>query len=324
MRYPPAANLQGGKPGNPVSDLSASVAGAGALWLQSARGKLAALNNRHCLGDMKDGRNIVARECLVGIDVGTTAVKAILFDLAGGRLAEFTRRIAISRPSSDRAEQNPHDWLNAVLAALAEFDAGHDLSALAGIGICSQVNTHVFVDAAGEPLMPAITWQDTRCAAIGSALDTQVSAEQKTAWLGGPIPIDASHALSRIAYVAKLHPDAHADTRHVLLPKDYCVMQLTGAVLSDPISAIGLAGQSGEYVNEFLDLVPRAHELLPELRLCHSVAGRVQPGLPCAGVPVVVGTMDAWGGMFGIGVARNREAGYQSGTSEILELCRRW
>jgi xylulokinase len=262
----------------------------------------------------------VARECLVGIDVGTTAVKAILIDMAGKRLANFTQRVAISRPSSGHAQQNPHDWLNAVVAALAQFDSGHDLSALAGIGICSQVNTHVFVGADGEPLMPAMTWQDTRCAAIGAALDTQVSAGQKTAWLGGQIPIDASHALSRIAYVAKLHPDVHADTRHVLLPKDYCVMRLTGAVLSDPISAIGLVGQTGEYVNELLDLAPRAHELLPELRTCHSVAGRVRPGFPCAGVPVVVGVMDAWGGMFGIGVARDGQAGYQSGTSEILGI----
>jgi xylulokinase len=98
------------------------------------------------------------------------------------------------------------------------------------------------------------------------------------------------------------------------------VMRLTGAALSDPISAIGLVGRTGEYANELLDLVPRAHELLPELRPCHSVAGRARPGLPCAGVPVVVGTMDAWGGMFGIGVARDGQAMYQSGTSEILGI----
>jgi xylulokinase len=257
---------------------------------------------------------------LVGIDVGTTAVKAILIDMTGTRLANFTRQVAISRPSSGQAQQNPRDWLDAVLAALAHFDSAHDLSALAGIGICSQVNTHAFVDAAGEPLMPAMTWQDTRCAAASLALDSQVSAAQKTAWLGGPIPIDASHALSRIAYAAKLHPDVFANARHVLLPKDYCVMRLTGAVLSDPISAIGLVGRTGEYVSELLDLVPRAQDLLPELRPCDSVAGRVRPGFPCAGVPVVVGVMDAWGGMFGIGVARDGQAMYQSGTSEILGI----
>jgi xylulokinase len=262
----------------------------------------------------------VTRDCLVGIDVGTTAVKAILIDMAGKQLANFTQRVAISRPSSGHAQQNPHDWINAVVAALAEFDSRHDLSALAGVGICSQVNTHVFVDAAGEPLMPAMTWQDTRCAAVGLALDTQVSSGQKTLWLGGPIPIDASHALSRIAHVARRHPDVHAEARHVLLPKDYCVMRLTGAVLSDPISAIGLVGQTGQYVNELLDLVPRTHDLLPELRPFHSIAGHILPGFPCAGIPVVVGTMDAWGGMFGIGVFRDGQAMYQSGTSEILGI----
>src|SRR5438128_1096993 len=88
---------------------------------------------------------------------------------------------------------------------------------------------------------------------------------------------------------------AHAPARRVLLPMDYCVFELTGAIGSDPIAAVGLVDRNG-YVAPLLDIVPRAAELLPPLFPFHHVAGRVRPGLPCAGVPVVVGAMDAWGG----------------------------
>ncbi len=258
-----------------------------------------------------------ARTCLVGIDVGTTAVKAILIDSAGNRLADFARVVPMSRPSNSHAEQNPTDWTDSVLAALTSFSSRHDLSGLAGIGICSQVNTHVFVGSDGTPLVPAISWQDTRCASDSAALEARVSAAQKMAWFGGPVPIDASHALARMAYVARVHPDVYAKTRHVLLPKDYCVMRLTGTVLSDAIAAVGLVGADG-YVGELLDVVPRANQLLPALQPPHHVAGRVRQGLPCAGIPVVVGAMDAWAGMLGLGVVSEGEAMYQSGTSEIL------
>jgi xylulokinase len=261
----------------------------------------------------------VAPSFLIGIDVGTTAVKAILIDTAGNRLADFQRPVPMSRPSPGFAEQNPDHWADAVLDALTLFASRVDLSGLAAIGICSQVNTHAFVGSDYTALIPAITWQDTRCTAEAEALDAQVSAAQKTAWFGGPVPIDTSHALSRMAYVARVHPDVYARTRHVLLPKDFCVMRLTGEVVSDAIAAVGLAGPGG-YVGELLDLVPRARELLPALQSFHHVAGRVRAGLPCAGTPVVVGAMDAWGGMFGVGVVDDGDAMYQCGTSDILGI----
>ncbi len=255
---------------------------------------------------------------LIGIDVGTTAVKAVLIDLHGNRLAEFSRAHPISRPSPGAAEQDPADWMAGVTGALQSF-AAHDLSGLSGIGICSQVNTHVFVDGAGQPVRRAITWQDGRTAPDAAAVDAQVTGEQKLAWFGGPVPIDASHALSRMAFVARTEPEVFARAQHVLLPKDYVVLQLTGAVGSDPIAAVGLVDTNG-YVAPLLDLVPRAAELLPPLYPFTHVVGRVRAGLPGAGAPVVVGAMDAWGGMFGVGVAADGDAMLQSGTSEIAGI----
>ena len=261
----------------------------------------------------------VAKITLIGLDVGTTATKAVLIDEHGDRLAGFVHPHPTSRPQPGYAEQDPQHWMDGVLGALQSFADSHDLSGLAAIGICSQVNTHVFVDAAGEALLPAIIWQDGRTAEDAAALEAQTSAEQKTKWFGAPIPIDASHALSRMAHVRRIRPDLYARTAHVLLPKDFCVLQLTGTVLSDPIAAVGLVDAHG-YVDELLALVPGAANKLPPLASFTTVAGHVKPGLPCAGTPVVVGAMDAWGGMFGVGVVEDGDAMYQSGTSEIAGI----
>jgi xylulokinase len=258
----------------------------------------------------------VAQATLIGIDVGTTATKAVLIDETGRSLAAEVRPHPMARPAEGHAEQDPRDWTDSVLAALASFAAAHDLAGLKGIGLSSQVNTHVFVDADGAPLMPGITWQDTRSAPDATALDARVTAAQKLAWFGGPMPIDASHALSRMAHVQRVNPQLYERTKHVLLPKDYVALHLTAAIASDPISAVGLVDRVG-YVAPLLHLITGAADRLPPLQSITQVVGTVRPGLPCAGVPVVSGTMDAWAGMFGVGVAADGEAMYQCGTSEI-------
>ncbi|KRA99755.1 hypothetical protein ASD83_04425 [Devosia sp. Root685] len=255
--------------------------------------------------------------CLIGIDVGTTATKATLIDGTGAQIANFVRPHATQRAAPGMAEQAPQDWMDGALGALEQFSQVVDPSRVIGIGLTSQVNSHVFVDARGDAVRPGITWQDTRAAEDAAKLDRQVTAEQKTAWFGGPVPIDASHALSRMAFVARTEPQNWGATRHVLLPKDFVVLKLTGAIASDPVAAVGLVSSDGRYVAELLDLVPGAAAKLPPLYLFHHIAGRVAAGLPFAGVPVTVGAMDAWAGMFGCGVVSDGDAMYQSGTSEI-------
>src|ERR1700738_2773079 len=144
------------------------------------------------------GGKRLAAATLIGIDVGTTAVKAILIDAGGKTLQTFAEGYPTARPEPGHVEQDPADWLNGVLAALATFAAGNDLSGLLGIRLCSQVSTHVFVDAAGEPLLPAFVWQDGRCSDDAAALDRRITPEEKVAWFGGPVPIDSSPGLRRM------------------------------------------------------------------------------------------------------------------------------
>ena len=248
---------------------------------------------------------------LIGIDVGTTAVKAALFDEMGHVLKSFGQRYPTQRPAPGHVEQNADDWMRLVDAALQEFNT----DGVKAIGLCSQVNTHVFVDANGKALLPAMTWQDGRCADEAARLDMQISVEEKLNWWGAPLPVDASHVLARMAYVAEHHPDIWAKTRWVMAPKDYCLFHLTGEVVTDAMTAFGIVDGDLSLIHRLLDLVPGAAERLPSLAPFTKIIGKTRNN-----IPMVTGTMDAWSGMFGAGVCEDGQALYLSGTSEILGI----
>lgn len=257
---------------------------------------------------------------LIGVDVGTTSVKAVMLTATGQRLADFSASYPTHRDAPDRVEQDPDDWHRLVLAALQGFADRPEAARVRALCLTSQVNTHVFADAALKALTPAIVWQDGRAAEDGARLDARVSGAQKTAWLGAPIPIDASHALARMAWMRAKHPDIWKATAHVMLPRDYLLARLTGAIIADPMSAVGLVTPALTYAEDLIALLPGARRRLAPLQDPLSVAGYILPGQPFAGLPVVTGMMDAWASLFGLGTASEGQAMYLSGTSEVLGL----
>ncbi|MBY4891393.1 FGGY-family carbohydrate kinase [Rhodobacteraceae bacterium N5(2021)] len=263
----------------------------------------------------------MARRLILGIDVGTTSVKAGLLDTNGAQVAAFSERYDTARSGDNVVEQDPRDWTRLIDAAIAQFVGAGFGPDIAAIGLTSQVNTHVFVGADGVPLMPAVVWQDTRAVAEAAALDARVTADQKIGWWGAPMPIDASHALSRMAWVARHRPEVWDATARVLLPKDYCIAHLTGDTSTDPLSAIGLVDSNLHYIPEVLALVPGAAERMAPLIPVTDSAG-IARGL-LKGRPVASGTMDAWAGLVGAGGAQEGSTVYLSGTSEILGISSR-
>lgn len=257
---------------------------------------------------------------LLGIDVGTTAVKIVAVDGDNGRVLTATERTySTAHPRDGWVEQDPDDWLNALADGLDEVTAAVDHPA--AIGICSQVNTHVAVDADLRPLAPAISWQDQRCAAVAAELDALVDDRRAAIW-GGPFTIDASCPIARAEWWRRHEPDVWERTRWLLSPKDVCVAALTGDVATDRISPIGLVGTEGEYLDAALDLVPGLAATCPPLAEFDAVVGTTNGALGvAAGVPVAVGTMDVWGSLFGSGVVDPGDAAHISGTSEVAITC---
>lgn len=257
---------------------------------------------------LKTPEGTVAEE-LLAIDLGTTSVKAGVLSPGGALLQSFRESYPTARGPGGWCAQDPADWTRLIDAALSRFD----LEGVACAALTSQVNTHVFVDEAGAPLMPAIPWQDTRAAAEAAELNAKVSDADKIAWLGAPIPIDASHPLARMLWVSRHRPKVWERTAHVILPKDYAGHHLTGALATDPISNIGVVGPGGTYVEPMLALVPGAIERLAPIRPVTGIFGEMR-----GKVPVATASMDGWVGLIGAGACQEGAFAYLSGTSEIL------
>lgn len=263
------------------------------------------------------------REAALGIDVGTSSVKAGLVWLDGnGETQLASRRYPTSSPLPGWVEQRPGDWLEALAGCWVDLQQQVGAVRLRSVGVCSQVNTHLLTDHTLTPITPAITWQDTRCAEEAAGLDARVARGRERLW-GGPFTIDASFSLARLLWFARHEPAARARARWLLQPRDLMVAALTGEVTSDPISPIGLVGPGDRYLEGVLDLVPGAATLMPPLLPLDAKAGDIRPTNPCglpAGVPVAVGTMDAMGNVLGSGLVASGRAMEVAGTSEIMAM----
>jgi xylulokinase len=264
-------------------------------------------------------------ELVVGVDLGTTALKGGLFDLDGNLLGVAESRYPILRPRPGQAEHDPAVWLTAleeVLMALDERARGRDVAAL---GICSQVNTHVVVDARGEPLRPAILWQDQRCAKIAGELNDRLAMSAPAT--AGRFSFAPSFAVPRAEWLRREEPELWERTRYVLSPKDFLTMRLCrlDAPRSDSVGSFDLVDDAGAYDSDLLDLVDGLAERLPALERFDAKVGTVERrDLPLvAGAVVVAGTMDAWANLYGSGVVEHGQAMEVAGTSEILGVLSR-
>lgn len=262
----------------------------------------------------------MAERLILGIDVGTTSVKAGLINTRGEMISSFAESYPTTRSANKIVEQNPDHWVELINKAIEQFVAEGYRHSIKAVGLCSQVNTHVFIDKYHKPLMPAVLWQDGRASVESTDLDSVVSDEQKCAWWGAPMPIDASNVLSRMLWVSRHEPALWEKTRWILLPKDYCLLKLTGEVTTDPLSNIGLVDRELHYIDAVFDLVKGSADKIAPLKAVTETIGTIHQDSALAGIPVVSGTMDAWAGLVGAGGAKNESSVYLSGTSEILGI----
>ncbi len=261
---------------------------------------------------------------LLGVDLGTTSVKAAVFRPDGSRVAGASRPHPTHRPGPGLAEQHASDWWDGLASVVAELSGAGALDGLTAVGVCSQVNTHVLADATGAALHPAITWQDRRCASALPSLDARLDAPARAAVRGGLGTIDVTHPAARLEWLTAHRPSVRERARWLLAPKDLLVLRLTGTAAADPISSIGLVDASGAYPSWLDTLVPGMTALLPPLGDPAAVAGTTTGagGLP-PGLPVAHGTMDAWASLLGGGVAEPGDAIDIAGTSEVVAMAAR-
>jgi len=247
---------------------------------------------------------------LVGIDVGTTGVKAIAVSPAGEVLARAEEEYPLSIPRPGWAEQDPEDWWRATERALAALGA-HDV---AGIGLSGQMHGLVALDAGDRVLRPAILWNDQRTAVECAEIEERIG-------LARLIELTGNRALTgftapKLLWLRRNEPGVYARIAHVLLPKDYVRLRLTGE------RAIDVADASGtllfdvarrRWSKDVLAALELSAEWLPPALESPEVSGATREG-----IPVAAGAGDQAAGALGVGVDRPGPLSVALGTSGVV------
>ena len=176
---------------------------------------------------------MAASSALVGLDVGTTGAKAIAISPEGDVLARAEEEYALSVPQPGWAEQDPEDWWQASERALARVGA----DGAAAVGLTGQMHGLVLLDADDRVLRPAILWNDQRTAAECAEIEERIGLDRL-------VELTGNRALTgftapKLLWVRRHEPEVWARVAHVLLPKDYVRLRLSGVRAIDAAEASG-------------------------------------------------------------------------------------
>jgi xylulokinase len=173
----------------------------------------------------------------LGVDVGTSGVKAVLEDDAGALVTTAARALSLSQPAPLWSEQDPEAWVAATIGAIDDLASGHprEIAAVRGIGLSGQMHGATLLGRDGQPLRPAILWNDGRsqleCAELERRCPELHAIAGNLAMPGFTAP--------KLLWVAKHEPDVFARLAKVLLPKAYVRYRLTGEMVEDMSDAAG-------------------------------------------------------------------------------------
>ena len=204
---------------------------------------------------------------LVGIDVGTSGVKALALSETGEIVGRAEREYPLSIPRPGWAEQDPEDWWRATEAALADLDVEP-----ASIGLSGQMHGLVTLDEREQVLRPAILWNDQRTAAECAEIEERVGLEQL-------IQLTGNRALTgftapKLLWLRNHEPDTYARIKHILLPKDYVRLRLTGERAIDVADASGTLlfdVANRRWSDEVLEALELPAEWLPPAHECTAI-----------------------------------------------------
>ncbi|MBP0973093.1 MAG: xylulokinase [Oscillospiraceae bacterium] len=263
---------------------------------------------------------------VIGIDLGTSGTKTVLFDETGQVIASHTIEYPLYQPQNGYAEQEPADWRE---AAFDTVRAVMDKSGIApadvkAIGLSGQMHGLVMLDAENRVLRRSIIWCDQRTAAECAEITEKVGADRLMAITANPAL--TGFTASKILWVRNHEPDIYAKCRHILLPKDYVRFCLTGEYATEVSDASGM---------QLLDIPGRcwSDEVLEKLGIDKAMLAKVyespeitgeltrEAAERCGlipGIPVVGGAGDNAAAAVGTGVVRDGKAFTTIGTSGVV------
>ncbi len=260
----------------------------------------------------------------LGIDLGTSGLKALLVDEDQRVVGAATVPLALSRPAPGQSEQDPADWWTATEDALDGLRRDHPtaLGAVRGIGLSGQMHGAVLLDAAGNVLRPAILWNDGRAAAECAALEAAFpTLHQVTGNLAMP-----GFTAPKLLWLRRHEPEVVARLHTVLLPKAWLRYRMTGELVEDMSDASGtlwLDVAARDWSDGALAATGLSRAAMPRLVEGNAPAGTLSPALAArwgmASAPLLAGGAgDNAAGAIGLSAIRPGSAFVSLGTSGVL------
>jgi len=261
----------------------------------------------------------------LGIDIGTSGVKAVVLDEHGAVVAQGTAALSVQRPQPLWSEQDPDAWWQAATAAVRAIDPAVR-RAVRGVGLAGQMHGATLLGADDRPLRPAILWNDGRSATECAALEAR---EPRLRAISGNIAMPGFTA-PKLAWVAAHEPEVFAATRTVLLPKDYVRLQMTGEKASDMSDAAGtlwLDVAKRAWSADLLAATGLSADHMPQLVEGTELTGKLRADVAelwgMGAVPVTGGGGDNAAGAAGVGVVQDGDALLSLGTSGVIFVATR-
>lgn len=240
------------------------------------------------------------RSYLVGIDIGTSSVKAVVLREDGQLAASASREYAVDMPKAGWAEQDAQTWLVAAVETLraAVDQAQISPARVAAIGFSGQMHGLVCVDAHGTALRPAIIWADQRSREEVAWVEHKLGRERLALWTGNPLA--TGFMLPSWLWLRKNEPTIARHTSSLLLPKDFVRLRFTGRIASEPSDASSTSlfdPHSRSWSAELLAALQLDPNLLPPIETSTALAGSLSEEIATAsglraGTPVVLGGSD--------------------------------
>ncbi len=268
----------------------------------------------------------MAASYFLGIDVSTTATKALLIDSTGQVVSVHSTTYGFETPRPLWSEQHPDLWWDAAQRSIRAVleKSGIDPITIGGVGLTGQMHGLVLLGQAGNVLRPAILWNDQRTQAQCDEIHHRIG-RQKFIQITGNVALTGFTA-PKILWVRENEPEIYAKAAHILLPKDYVRYKLTGEFAMDVADGAGtvlMDLKSRDWSDEVLSALEIPRSWLPPLYEGPAITGRLivaaaqETGLK-PGTPIMAGGGDQAAQAIGVGAVEPGIVGLTVGTSGVV------
>lgn len=264
-------------------------------------------------------------QAVIGLDLGTTGARAVLAEISGATLAVHEASYELHTPRPGWAEQSPEDWEQAAFIAMsAVASQARRAEDIRAIGLTGQMHGLTLLDRAQQPLRDAILWCDLRTGPQRRELEDAIGVPSLVRHTGN-LPLEGFQA-PKLVWIRQHEPHLLERTAHVLLPKDFIRLRLTGECFTDVSDASGTGyfdSATRHWSDLMVDKLALDRTWLPEICESPKAAGRLTPaaaerlGLR-PGIPIAAGAGDQPAGAVAAGIVSEGDAAVTIGSSGVV------